>query len=75
MKDQNESLIKRIGVLEAENVELKRKLKTQDEQDRFVDFKGVYWKKKLGGGFERMAFCPSCTFVMVSNMNGFACQM
>jgi len=73
LRGKNEELLKRIGVLEAENSDLKSKLKTQDESERFVDYKGVYWKKRLGGGFEMIPFCPSCTYVMAIQMAGYSC--
>lgn len=74
LKQKNEEFVKRIGILEAENTELKKKLKTQDKRERFVDFRGVLWKRKLGGGFECIPFCPSCNYVMTATISGYICR-
>jgi hypothetical protein len=74
LKTENGELTKRIGALEAENSELKSKLRIHEDKDRFVDYRGVFWKRKLGGGFEATPFCPSCTFVMHIYVKSYECR-
>jgi len=43
--------------------------------DKFVEYKGVFFKKDMTGGYCEAVFCPTCLQVMLNTDNGvFVCK-
>jgi hypothetical protein len=74
--------LKKVGVskmaadqeLVSENVRLKAEVarltaeleKLQKPASKFVESNGVLWKRKGTGGFESIAYCPTCQLAMAT---------
>ncbi len=69
-------LRREVGVLRQIVSDLERKLSVDDTEDKFVEYRGALFKRKVAGGFFEAVYCPSCRQPMRSPQNelNFNCR-
>ena len=66
VEKENSDLKKELVSAREEIIELKAKIPST----KFVEYRGVKFKRKPSGGFEKSAYCPSCEVGMASTPSG-----
>jgi hypothetical protein len=54
-----------------ERAQLQKELREKTVAEEFVEYRGVFFKRKASGGYHEAVYCPSCKLPMSSSMENF----
>ncbi len=71
LENEARELKKALRTCAEERMQLQKELREKTIACEFVEYRGVFFKRKVSGGYHGAVYCPSCKLPMSSSMENF----